>query len=157
MADIYTPEWYSEVRDAMNARIATMKELPTDEILIKVEIVGDGVSPYVAAAAERHFLVKIEDGRCAWYREVEGDDPALTLNFRFRGSATTFDEIAVGLEDPINAALQGGIMVRGDMRFLMRQAKQVQVLLEAYATGVQTSWPKGRPPYAPSEQEQVRA
>ena len=157
MADIYTPEWYSEVRDAMNARIATMKELPTDEILIKVEIVGDGVSPYVAAAAERHFLVKIEDGRCAWYREVEGDDPALTLNYRFRGSATTFDEIAVGLEDPINAALQGGIQVRGDMRFLMRQAGQVKVLLEAYATGVQTSWPKGRPPYAPSEQEQVRA
>ena len=157
MADIYTPEWYSEVRDAMNARIATMKELPTDEILIKVEIVGDGVSPYVAAAAERHFLVKIEEGRCAWYREVEGDDPALTLNYRVRGSATTFDEIAVGLEDPINAALQGGIKVRGDMRFLMRQAGQVKVLLEAYATGVQTSWPKGRPPYAPSEQEQVRA
>ena len=157
MADIYTPEWYAEVRDAMNARIATMKELPTGEILIKVEIVGDGLSPYVAAAAERHFLVKIEDGQCAWYREVEGDDPELTLSYRFRGSATTFDEIAAGLKDPINAALEAAIKVRGDMRFLMRQAEQVKILLEAYATGVQTSWPKGRPPYDPSEQEQVRA
>jgi putative sterol carrier protein len=157
MADIYTPEWYAEVRDAMNARIATMKDLPIGELQIKVEIVGDGVSPYVAGDSERHFLVKIEDGRCAWYREVEGDDPEVTLNYRFRGAGTTFDEIAAGQQDPINAALKGEIKVRGDMRFLMRQAEQVKVLLEAYTTGVETSWPRGRPPYASSGQEPVSA
>ena len=34
-----------------------------------------------------------------------------------------------------------------DMRFLMRQAEHVQVLLEAYTSGVSTEWPQGRPPY----------
>jgi hypothetical protein len=29
----------------------------------------------------------------------------------------------------------------------MRQAEMVQVLLEAYSQGVDTTWPKGRPPY----------
>jgi putative sterol carrier protein len=157
MADIYTPEWYEEVRDAMNARIATMKDLPTGELQIKLEIVGDGASPYVTGDAERHFLVRIEDGRCAWYREVDGDDPDVTLDYRFRGAASTFDEIAAGLRDPIDAALKGAIKVRGDMRFLMRQAAQVNVLLEAYATGVHTSWPLGGPPYATTDPGPVRA
>jgi|ERR1039458_225588 putative sterol carrier protein len=157
MADIYTPDWYEEVRDAMNARVATMKDPPGGELQIKVEIYGDGVSPYVAEGSERHFLVRIEDGRCAWYREVEGDDPAVKLDYRFRGPGNTFDEIAAGLEDPITAALHGTVKVRGDMRFLMRQAEHVKVLLEAYATGVQTSWPLGRPPYAATQEEAVRA
>ncbi len=157
MADIYTPEWYDEVRDAMNGRVATMRDLPTGAIRIKVEIFGDGRSPYVAAGSERHFLVSIEEGRCAWYREVDGDDPTVKLDYRFRGPATTFDEIAAGLEDPIGAALQGTVKVRGDMRFLMRQAEQVKVLLEAYATGVQTSWPLGRPPYLTEHEEAVGA
>lgn len=157
MADIYTPEWYDEVRDAMNARVATMKELPTGVLQIKVEICGDGASPYVAEGSERHFLVSIEDGRCEWYREVEGDDPAVKLDYRFRGPATAFDEIAAGLQDPIDAALHGTVKVRGDMRFLMRQAEHVKVLLEAYANGVKTSWPLGGPPYAVAGEEVVRA
>jgi hypothetical protein len=39
------------------------------------------------------------------------------------------------------------VKVRGDMRFLMRQAELVKVLLEAYASGVETVWPQGQPPY----------
>ena len=39
------------------------------------------------------------------------------------------------------------VEARGDMRFLMRQAEMVQVLLKAYSQGVDTTWPKGRPPY----------
>jgi hypothetical protein len=157
MADIYTEDWYLEVRDAMNARVETMKELPPGDIQVKVEIFGDGVSPYIPHGTERHFLIRIEDGRCAWYREVEGDDPSVKLDYRFRGAARVFDEIAAGLEDPVNAALRGTVKVRGDMRFLMRQAPQVKVLLEAYSTGVQTSWPLGRPPYASRPEEAVHA
>ncbi len=157
MADIYTPAWYEEVRDAMNARVATMKNLPSGALQIKVEIFGDGISPYVAHGSERHFLVSIEDGHCAWYREVEGDDAATKLDYRFRGPATAFDEIAAGLQDPIDAALHGTVKVRGDMRFLMRQAEHVKVLLEAYANGVQTSWPLGRPPYAVDREEAMHA
>lgn len=157
MADIYTEAWYLEVRDAMNTRVETMKELPPGDIRVKVEIFGDGVSPYIPAGAERHFLVQIESGRCAWYREVDGDDPSVGLDYRFRGPARVFDEIAAGLEDPVNAALRGTVKVRGDMRFLMRQAPQVKVLLEAYSSGVETTWPLGRPPYPSSPKETVGA
>jgi hypothetical protein len=52
--------------------------------MVKIKIVGDGV-PYVAEGEEWHFLVSIENGHCAWYREVEGDDPAVQLSYRFRG------------------------------------------------------------------------
>jgi putative sterol carrier protein len=157
MTDIYTPDWYEEVRAAMNTQVATMKDLPVGALQIKIEICGDGVSPYVAEGSERHFLVSIEGGHCAWYREVEGDDPNVKLDYRFRGPATAFDEIAAGLQDPIDAALHGTVKVRGDMRFLMRQAEHVKVLLEAYTNGVQTSWPMGRPPYAVDREEAVGA
>ena len=69
------------------------------------------------------------------------------LNYRFTGPGSVFDSIAAGTSDPIDAALTGTIKVRGDMRFLMRQAEMVQVLLKAYSQGVDTTWPKGRPPY----------
>ncbi len=145
MAYIYTDEWFGYVRDAINAKVATLRNLPPDTLLIAVDIVGDGVSPYVAEGAERHFLVQIDGGHCGWYREGEageGDE----LNYRFRGPATVFDEIAAGLVDPIDAALKGAVRVRGDMRFLMRQADHVNALLEAYGT-VATEWPLGSPPY----------
>lgn len=157
MTDIYTPGWYEEVRDAINTRVATMKDLPDAALQIKIEICGDGVSPYVAAGSERHFVVCIERGHCAWYREVEGDDPSVKLDYRFRGPATTFDEIAAGLQDPIDAALHGTVKVRGDMRFLMRQAVHVKVLLEAYTNGVHTLWPLGQPPYSVERKEAADA
>jgi hypothetical protein len=150
MADIYTAQWYDEVRDAINGRVASMRNLPSGAWTVKIEIHGDGVSPYVPAGEERHFLVRIDDGHCSWYREVDGDDPSVALSYRFRGPAAAFDEIAAGLLDPIDAALRGVVKVRGDMRFLMRQAEHVTVLLEAYARDVRTTWPLGEPPYAPS-------
>jgi hypothetical protein len=146
MADIYTDEWFGMVRDAINAKVVTLRDLPTETLLIAVDIAGDGVSPYVAEGAERHFLVEIDGGRCAWYREGEAGE-ADELSYRFLGPAVVFDEIAAGLLDPIDAALKGAVRVRGDMRFLMRQADHVKALLEAYAT-VATDWPLGSPPYA---------
>ncbi len=74
----------------------------------------------------------------------------MKLDYRFTGPASVFDSIAAAETDPIDAALSGSIKVRGDMRFLMRQAEMVQVLLEAYSKGVDTTWPKGRPPYGGS-------
>lgn len=157
MAAIYTEAWYDAVRDAINARVATLAGLPTETLVVKIEIVGDGLSPYVSEGAERHFLVCIEGGHCAWYREVDADDPAVQLQYRFRGPATAFDEIAAGIVDPVDAALRGFVKVRGDMRFLMRQAEHVAALLEAYASGVDTEWPLDKPPYAADPKAAVGA
>lgn len=147
MPDIYTSDWYEAVKEAINTAVKKLPDVPQDEFTIAVEIVGDGITPYVAEGDVRRFLIRLEAGQCAWYRELDEDDPSVKLNYRFTGPGTEFDSIAAGLADPIDAALSGTIKVRGDMRFLMRQAEMVQVLLEAYSQGVDTTWPKGCPPY----------
>lgn len=150
MPEIYTPEWYEAVKHAINVKVVDMSGVPAGTWHVAIDIVGDGRSPYVAEGDERNFVVRIDDGRCAWYREISGDDtgdPEIRLDFRFRGPAEAFDRIAAGLLDPIDAALQGTVKAKGDMRFLMRQAEHVQVLLGAYTNGVETLWPQGSPPY----------
>lgn len=163
MADIYTPAWYDAVRATINAKVADMSQVPDGGFTVAVDIQGDGASPYFPADGARHFLIRIQDGSCEWYREVESteagthDHTDVELDYRFIGPATVFDEIAAGGRDPIDAALGGQVKVRGDMRFLMRQAEIVQVLLEAYTTGVNTDWPLGQPPYATAGSEAAHA
>ncbi|MCB0986955.1 MAG: SCP2 sterol-binding domain-containing protein [Acidimicrobiales bacterium] len=153
MADIYTSAWYDAVRDTINSKVDAMTGVPDGGFTVAVDIQGDGRSPYFPADGARHFLIRIDDGRCEWYREVDSTEAAthdhddVDLDYRFIGPASVFDDIAAGLIDPIDAALGGQVKVRGDMRFLMRQAEHVQVLLEAYTNGVSTDWPQGRPPY----------
>ncbi len=152
MPDIYTNEWYDAVREAMNASAATLNGVPTGSFVVAVEIVGDGLSPYVEQGSTRHFLVKIDAGRCEWYREIASSEDERRaagrgVDYRFTGSATAFDEIACGVLDPIDAALRGTVRVRGDMRFLMRHAEHVNALLGAYSREVDTTWPSGMPPY----------
>lgn len=150
MPDIYTPDWYEAVRDAINAHVSEMSGLPDGAWNIAIDIIGDATSPYVDEGSQRNFVARIENGHCAWYREVGDDGPGVKLDFRFTGPATVFDEIAAGQLDPIDAALRGTIKAKGDMRFLMRQAEHVQVLLSAYTDGVETLWPQGAPPYSGS-------
>lgn len=147
MPDVYTTPWYEAVKEAINAAVVKLKDVPSDSFTIQVEIVGDGKSPYVADGNVLKFLIRLEAGQCAWYREIEDDDPSVKLDYRFTGPALTFDGIAAAQIDPIDCALSGSIKVRGDMRFLMRHAEMVQVLLEAYSNGVDTTWPSGQPPY----------
>lgn len=152
MADIYTSSWYDAVRDTINAKVADLSGAPDGGFTVAVDIQGDGTSPYFPAAGARHFVIRIEDGHCEWYREVDSTEAGThdheeELDYRFIGPGTVFDEIAAGLRDPIDAALGGQVRVRGDMRFLMRQAEHVQVLLDAYTSDVETEWPQGRPPY----------
>jgi len=151
MPDVYTEGWFEAVSSAINTKVDTMSTLPDGSWHVAVDIEGDGASPYVIEGGSRHFLIRIEDGHCAWYREVPEaatSSPELRLDYRFVGPAAVFDDVVAGLIDPIDAALRGSIRVRGDMRFLMRQAEHVQILLEAYTHGVDTQWPKGAPPYA---------
>ena len=155
MPDIYTTEWYEAVRDAINAGVGQLRSVPEGRFVVAVEVVGDGVSPYVGAGAERRFLMEIDEGTCLWYRELaEGEDERAhidaRIDYRFRGPATVFDEIAAGLVDPVDVALRGAVTVKGDMRLLLRNAEHVASLLEAYTNAVSTSWPLGQPPYASS-------
>jgi putative sterol carrier protein len=147
MPDVYTAPWYEAVKEAINAAVATIDDAPNDSFTIQAEIVGDGRSPYVPEHQVLKFLIRLEESQCVWYREIDEDDPSVKLDYRFTGPASVFDEIAAARTDPIDAALSGAIKVRGDMRFLMRQAEMVQVLLDAYSTGVDTTWPSGMPPY----------
>lgn len=147
MPDVYTTPWYEAVKTAINEAVVNIKNVPEDSFTVQVEIVGDGKSPYVADSDVLKFLVRLEAGQCAWYREIEDDDPDVKLDYRFTGSALSFDGIAAAQVDPIDCALSGEIKVRGDMRFLMRHAEMVKVLLDAYSQGVDTTWPHGQPPY----------
>lgn len=156
MVNIYTPAWYDTVRSTINAKVAELEERPEGGFTVAVDIQGDGVSPYFPDDGARHFLIRIADGHCEWYREMESTEPGTfdhdeELDYRFIGPGAVFDEIAAGVADPIDVALGGQVKVRGDMRFLMRQADVVQVLLAAYTSGVETDWPSGRPPYGGSE------
>ncbi len=153
MPDIYTSEWYDAVRDAINAGVGQLRSVPEGRFVVAVEVVGDGVSPYVDAATERRFLMEIDEGSCLWYRELAPDEDERAhldgrVDYRFRGPATVFDEIAAGLLDPVDVALRGAIAVKGDMRLLLRNAEHVASLLEAYTNAVSTTWPLGQPPYA---------
>jgi hypothetical protein len=150
MPDIYTTDWYEAVKDAINAAVDGLRDAPEGAWTICVEIVGDGMSPYAPADGMRRFLIRIEAGICLWYRELDAEAED-KLDYRFTGPATVFDEIAASVLDPLDAVLHGAIKVRGDMRFLLRQAELVNVLLGAYTSGVDTTWPAGSPPYAGAE------
>lgn len=150
MPDVYTEPWYEAVRQAINDGASCLRSLPPGRFVVAVSIDPDGGSPYVGDGGRR-FLMEIDEGLCCWYRELGPDDDekavAGRVDYRFRGPATVFDEIAAGQVDPIDAALRGTIAVRGDMRRLLREAEHVKVLLDAYARSVDTTWPLGRPPY----------
>jgi hypothetical protein len=55
--------------------------------------------------------------------------------------------VASGLVDPVGAGLKGAIKITGNMRILIKHAELVNVLQEMYARDVETTWPKGSPPY----------
>jgi hypothetical protein len=149
MPDIYTPEWYEALRQLINNDDLIRSKAPKGQWTAVVELVGDGLSPYVREGTTKRFLVHIEDGQCTWYRQLADDEEPEpgSLDYRFTGPASVFDEIAAGITDPVDAGLEGRIKIRGDMRFLMRQAELVKEILDIYQRGLQTEWPLGKPPY----------
>lgn len=147
MSDIYTPEWYEALKDLINSNGEIQAKAPKGAWVAKIEIKGDGKSPYVADGEMRSFIIRIEDGQCVWYKEVDSDE-GYELDYRFTGAASVFDEVAASITDPVDAGLDGRIRVRGDMRFLLRQAELVKEVLQIYSSELATDWPKGEPPYS---------
>ena len=147
MPAIYTTDWYEELKQLLNTNPEVQKNAPPGAYRVLAEISGDPASPYLADGQQRHFTVRLVDGRCEDYQEVTEPPPRREFDFIFELPATTFEGVAAGLVDPIQAGLKGTIKITGDMRVLIKHADLVNVLYDVYAKEVRTEWPRGKPPY----------
>ncbi len=147
MPAIYTKEWYDELKNLLNHNEEVEKSAPCGKLKALAELRGDGQSPYLADGQKLFFVVHLDDGRCTDYYEVDEPPPRKEFDFIFQIPATVFEGIAAGLADPVEAGLKGTIKITGDMRILIKHAELVNVLQEVYARDVETTWPKGSPPY----------
>ena len=147
MPDIYTTAWYDELKDLLNRNPDMAKSAPRGPLKVLGGLFGDGRSPYLGKGDKRFFVVHLNDGKCTEYYEVKEPPPRKEFDFIFEIPAAIFEEVAAGTADPIAAGLKGTIKITGDMRILIRHADLVNVVKEVYTREVETSWPKGKPPY----------
>lgn len=147
MSIIYSESWYEDMKRLINGSAAFRKLAPTRRLVMTLEVLGDGASPYVPAGGAIHFLLVLDGGELVEYRPLAARHDGQGLGFRFTAPATVWESIAAGQLDPITAGLRGQIKIRGDMRFLMQNADAVKVLVDLYGSQVETEWPRGRPPY----------
>ncbi|MDH5201166.1 MAG: hypothetical protein OEW93_09780 [Candidatus Bathyarchaeota archaeon] len=148
MAEIYTREWYDSLQEILNRSEEVTAQAPQGVWNVLAEVIGDGVSPYVGDREVKRFAITFEDGRCTSYRELSEEPPKRGFQFVLRVAAGLFEGIVASLVDPVEAGLKGGIKISGDMRVLIQNAELVNVLAAIYQQGVETSWPKGQPPYS---------
>ncbi len=148
MPAIYTQDWYEELKGLLNRNPEVEKNAPPGKYTVLAELRGDGQSPYLTDGERRFFVVHLEDGRCSDYFEAEQPPPRKECDFIFEVPATVFEGVAAGLVDPVDAGLKGTIKITGDMRILIKHADLVNVLRDVYAREVETTWPKGKPPYS---------
>ncbi len=148
MPDIYTVNWYDEIQELINGNPEVEKNAPRGLLKILAEVRGDGPSPYVKEGDRIFFVVHLDDGKCTEYFELTEAPPRKEFDFIFDVPASVFEGVAAGLTDPVQAGLKGTIKITGDMRILIRHADLVNVVHGVYASQVETSWPKGQPPYS---------
>jgi putative sterol carrier protein len=147
MPDIYTKDWYDEIRDLLNRNPEVEKNAPRGQYRMLAELQGDGDSPYVATGKDLRFGILFDDGKCTEYYELNEAPSRNDFDFIFEFPAAIFEGVAAGTVDPIEAGLKGTIKITGDMRVLIQHAELVNILHAVYAREVETSWPKGKPPY----------
>lgn len=147
MPDIYTDAWYDEIRDLLNRNPEVEKHAPRGQYKVLAELRGDGASPYIDSGRELSFAILFDDGQCTGYRELSEAPNRNDFDFIFEFPAALFEGVAAGTVDPIDAGLKGTIKITGDMRILIQHAELVNILHAVYAKEVETSWPKGKPPY----------
>jgi putative sterol carrier protein len=148
MPAIYTKEWYEELKDLLNRNDEVEKNAPRGKIKVLAELRGEGQSPYLTDGQRLFFVVNLDDGKCIDYSEVTEPPPRKEFDFIFEVPATVFEGVSAGVVDPIEAGLKGTIKITGDMRILIKHAEVVNVVHEVYAREVETTWPKGKPPYS---------
>ena len=148
MPAIYTKQWYEELKELLNRNNEVAKNAPRGRYKALAELRGDGQSPYLANGQKLFFVVNLDDGKCTDYYEVAEPPPRKEFDFIFEVPATVFEGVAAELVDPVEAGLKGTIKITGDMRILIKHAELVNVLQQVYAKEVETTWPKGKPPYS---------
>jgi hypothetical protein len=148
MAVIYSDAWYDELRRMIDGSAEFARQAPTGCITMAVEVIGDGISPYVPAGEAIYYRLILDAGKVRELHALADRPRSDGLGFRFTATAVTWEEVAAGLLDPITAGMRGRIRIRGDMRFLMQNADAVKALVDLYAAQGRTEWPRGRPPYA---------
>jgi putative sterol carrier protein len=148
MPAIYTKEWYEELKDLLNRNEEVEKNAPRGKIKVLAELRGEGQSPYLTDGQRLFFVVNLDDGKCIDYSEVTEPPPRKEFDFIFEVPATVFEGVSAGVADPVEAGLKGTIKITGDMRILIKHAELVNVVHEVYAREVETTWPKGKPPYS---------
>jgi putative sterol carrier protein len=148
MPAIYTHAWYEGLRDLLNNNPEVARSAPRGTFKVLGELHGDGRSPYLGEDERRFFVIHFDDGFCTDYVQVDEPPPRKEFDFIFEIPAAVFEEIAAGMVDPVAAGLKGVMKITGDMRVLIRHAGLVNVMRQVYTHGVETIWPKGKPPYA---------
>jgi len=147
MADIYTKEWYDSLRDILNRSEEVTKNAPPGRWHVLAEITGDGKSPYISQGEVKRFTITFLDGKCVEYQERHDEVARKDFDFILQLPASLFERVVADQADPVEAGLKGEIKITGDMRILIQNASLVNVLSGIYSKQVQTSWPKGSPPY----------
>ena len=147
MPVIYTEEWIAALFKWVNSQRDISTQVPGGEWCVALEVVGDGISPYVPHGETRHFVVRLQDGKVVECREHLERISGKGLHFRFTGPAHIYEGVAAGIVDPVVAGLEGSITVRGDMRMLIQNAELASMIFKNVAENNSTEWPKGKPPY----------
>lgn len=147
MSIIYSEAWYDDMKNLINGSDQFAAQAPRERLAMTLEVIGDGASPYVPNGDALHFLIALEKGRVIEFSPLAERHDGKGLDFRFTAPAALWENIAAGLADPITVGLRGGIKIRGDMRFLMKNADAVKVLVDLYGNQITTDWPAGKPPY----------
>jgi putative sterol carrier protein len=147
MPAIYTTEWYDALRDLLNRNPDVEKNAPRGKYKMLGELRGDARSPYLGEGERLFFAVQLDDGKCTDYYELDESPPRKEFDFIFEFPASIFEGVAAGHVDPVDVGLKGTIKITGDMRVLIRHADLVNVLHQVYAREVETTWPRGKPPY----------
>ncbi len=147
MPEIYTSAWYNSLKEVLNRSDEVVKRAPPGRWRVLAEIRGDGASPYMELGDTKRFALDFEDGRCTEYRELTDAPARRDFDFTMELTATLFEGIVANEVDPVKSGLRGDIRIVGDMRILIQHAELVNVLHDIYVRDVETTWPKGKPPY----------
>ena len=147
MAEIYSNEWYENLKNLLNSSEGIAAAAPQERWRVCLEVLGDAQSPYVPEGQAKYFFVLFDEGKCQQYEELPQTMDGGDVDFRFTGPASVFEEVAAGERDFIEAGLRGAIKIRGDMRAFMQNAELVKALAELYSQQVDTECPRGKPPY----------